>query len=340
MSLRDSVARFGDTIRHRWMYRRGASLPKSERRGWLRGRGWARIALVVLVVLLLYYPLGMAWVHEIDDDLSFRPPADDSVPGGSKAVAMSAALIDREVNQHRWVANDPFFLPGSMLDNMPNFQQGILSALARFSFELTDQLGRTRGSSQADPDLQSASGLLQYAGDVWVWDPSVSIAPRATSEAQYRAARRALLAYNLRLGAGEAVFDKRADNLLATLDRIALDLGSASAVLDRAVLEESGWLIDTEADDHFYGVKGTLYAYYLILAELRQDFSQLITERELEAPWEQMLDSFEKAASLRPWVVVNGAPDSQVLPSHLAAQGFYLLRARTQLREITNILLK
>jgi hypothetical protein len=43
---------------------------------------------------------------------------------------------------------------------------------------------------------------------------------------------------------------------------------------------------------------------------------------------------------LQPWVVVNGSPQSQVLPSHLAAQGFFLLRARVQLREITNILLK
>ena len=29
-----------------------------------------------------------------------------------------------------------------------------------------------------------------------------------------------------------------------------------------------------------------------------------------------------------------------MIPSHLAAQGFYLLRARTQLKEIGNILLK
>jgi hypothetical protein len=28
------------------------------------------------------------------------------------------------------------------------------------------------------------------------------------------------------------------------------------------------------------------------------------------------------------------------MPSHLASQGFFLLRARTQLREISNILLK
>ena len=53
-----------------------------------------------------------------------------------------------------------------------------------------------------------------------------------------------------------------------------------------------------------------------------------------------MLDSMLKAAMLSPMVVVNGAPDAQIQPSHLASQGFYLLRARTQLREITNILLK
>jgi len=39
-------------------------------------------------------------------------------------------------------------------------------------------------------------------------------------------------------------------------------------------------------------------------------------------------------------VVVNGAADSQFLPSHLVAQGFYLLRARTQLREVADILRK
>ena len=44
--------------------------------------------------------------------------------------------------------------------------------------------------------------------------------------------------------------------------------------------------------------------------------------------------------TLQPLVVVNGRADSQFLPSHLAAQGFYLLRARTQLREIRDILLR
>ena len=32
--------------------------------------------------------------------------------------------------------------------------------------------------------------------------------------------------------------------------------------------------------------------------------------------------------------------DDLFTPSHLEVQGFYLLRARTQLKEVTNILLK
>ena len=53
-----------------------------------------------------------------------------------------------------------------------------------------------------------------------------------------------------------------------------------------------------------------------------------------------MLASFRASIELEPWGIVNNTPDAQFLPSHLGAQGFYLLRARTQLREITNILLK
>ena len=66
----------------------------------------------------------------------------------------------------------------------------------------------------------------------------------------------------------------------------------------------------------------------------------LITDRQLTAAWAQMLESFRAAAQLQPPVVINGRPDSTVLPSHLASQGFYLMRARTQLREIVDILQK
>ena len=304
----------------------------------LAGRWAKRAGMGLLVLVLLYYPVGMLIVHRIDDDRSFGPSAADLKPGQSLAVAMLSALVDREVNQHRWVPNDPFFMPAALLDNMPNYQLGMMGALARFGNELRDQLGRTRGSSRADEDLQAAAGLLQYDGTQWIWDPTVSLIPTASSEAQYLKALRSLESYSARLATGDAVYELRSDNLLATLDRIALDIGSSSAALENRVKIGSGQLIDTAADDVFYRVKGQMYAYFMILRALKTDFASVIETRDLTGAYDQMLDSFEETVRLDPWVVVNGAPDGQFMPSHLAAQGFYILRARTQLREITNIL--
>ncbi len=308
--------------------------PPQSRRKLIR-----RAAFGLLILILIYYPLGMMLQHQINDDVTFTFDQDAHLPGASESVAMAAALMEREVDDAGWVPNNPFFYPSAALDNMPNFQEGLRAAVFRFAIELTDQIGRTRGSGQSDPDLDIASGELKFPGTVWIWDPGVSWLPQSTSEQRYRRAVEHLRKYNDRLAAGDAVFDKRADNLLATLDRFAADLGSASAEIAQHVHEETG-LIDLAADDLFYNVKGRLYGYHMMLTALEADFADVITEKQLDAVWPQMLESMRLAATLQPWVVVNGAPDSQVLPSHLVAQGFYLLRGRTQLREITNILLK
>ena len=302
------------------------------------GRYGGVVLLLSLVLLVCYYGFGMIIVHKIDDDPDFKS---DSTPvGGSNAVSVVAALIDREVNTNSWVANDPFFMPGYVLDNMPHYQQGIIYAISRFAVEMTDQIGRSRGSSEVDKDLDKASGLLKYPGTTWIFDFSTSIVPTASSESQYRSARRSLLAYNQRLAKDEAKFERRADNLQATLLRFTADLGSSSAVIDDHLAKAGQWGIDTEADDIFYSAKGRLYAYYLILRDLGKDFESVNANKELSPSWLLMLDSLRQASSLDPLVVVNGKPDGLVGPSHLAALGFYLLRARTQLREIINILQK
>ena len=290
-----------------------------------------------LGLLVVYYVGGMIWVHKIGDDIDYQVA--EPVADGSYAVDMAAALIVREVDEHNWTANDPFFFPGWMLDNMPNYQQGMIYALSRFTLEMSDQIGRARGSSQVDPDLDRAAGLLRYPGDRWIFDFSASLAPVASSESQYRSAGQALKQYNERLAAGDAVFERRADNLLGTIDRFAADLGSSSAIIAEHLEGGGGWLIDTSADDIFYSIKGRIYGYYMILRALRADFAGVIESVGLTTVWDEMLASLESAVALQPLVVVSGDPDSQILPSHLAAQGFYLLRARTQLREISNVLL-
>src|SRR3546814_6196097 len=116
---------------------------------------------------------------------------------------------------------------------------------------MTDQTGRTRGSSEADRDLEKAAGLLKFPGDVMISDLSTSCLPTASSESQYRAARRALLADNDRLAAGQAIFERRADNLLGTIERIAADLGSASTTRDQHLAAPRNWFIDRRVDDIF-----------------------------------------------------------------------------------------
>jgi hypothetical protein len=288
-----------------------------------------------------FWSADMARVHMIDDNPNLAAEVPVAAPGGrpgSAAVAIAAALIHQQVDLHPWVANKPFFMPSSHLDNMSNYQQGVIYALGRFAVELSDQIGRSRGSSQVDPDLDRAVGLLKYPGNIWVYDPKNSLAPTSPSETQYRRAREALLSYNTRLSQGKAVFDPRSDNLAHTMDYIAADLGSQSAVIENHLKEKRFWLTDDVCDDIFYATKGRLYAYYLVLREMKKDYAAVIQERNLEKVWDNMLENFQEAIELRPLVVISGPPDSEVLPSHLAAQGFFLLRARTNLREITGIL--
>ncbi|WP_119303789.1 DUF2333 family protein [Dongia deserti] len=307
-------------------------LPGSGRR-WARRAKWA--GLVVLAVLLLYYPVGMLLVHRINDDPEFA--ARDVPQGGSQAVALAAALIQREVQGTAWPANDPFFMPGYALDNMPNYQIGIQQALARFSTEMADQIGRSRGSSSTDRDLTDARGALNYAPDKWYFE-AASIT--ANSESQYRGAMVKLLSYNDRLARGQAPFEPRADNLMATLDRIGKDLGSASSAIDQQIDQHSGDWFDFYADNVFYLNKGRLYAYGLLLRDLGADFKAVIQEKGATTVWQRMVDSMLEGAVLQPIMVINGTPHAMMQPNHLAAQGFYLLRARIQLEEITDILQK
>jgi hypothetical protein len=293
---------------------------------------------LIIVALFAYYPIGMLVVHKIDDDPGFKAPA--APAGASQAVAVTAALIDREVNQNGWISNDPIFLPGYMLDNEPNFQQGMLLAMQRFALEMQDQIGRSRASSSADPDLQKAVGFLNYSPFVWFWNPSVSLAPAQSSEQQYRAAMRSLLAYNDRLAQGKATFEPRADNLMNTLDGIGKILGDASSKIDNQIDENSGNWLDFTADDVFYKNKGIAYAFGIILRDLGVDYKQVIQEKGATEIWQRMVGSLMEAAALRPWVVVNGRPDAQLQPNHLAAEGFYIQRARTQLYEMIDILQK
>ena len=300
---------------------------------------WAVIGVVSL--FLLYYPLGSILDHQINDDLSYATPSPPE--GGSHAVAVAAALIDREVDQTGWVANTPPIAPNALLKyggNMMNYQIGISTAISIFTLELRDRISRTRGLSADDPDLLVAESNMREDPERWVFGWG-RVLPGETADERYRKAYQALRRYNDRLGAGDAVFDRRVDNLLAALDRIALDLGqSADQLANQIEAGRSAFPLDREADKIYYNVKGRAYAYALILRGLKTDFADVIEDREVGGLYDTMLESLEAVAAAKPLVVMNGAPAGMAANNHLANQGFQLLYARTKLREITEVLEK
>ena len=59
------------------------------------------------------------------------------------------------------------------------------------------------------------------------------------------------------------------------------------------------------------------------------DFAAVIDERDLAPAYQQMQDSLRTGSTIDPWTIANGKSDALFIPSHLASQGFFLLRART-----------
>ncbi|HUV33191.1 MAG TPA: DUF2333 family protein [Devosiaceae bacterium] len=264
----------------------------------------------------------------------------------SLVVEATAGLVDFNVNQNPWISSmilyklGLFGLPWDKtpyFDNKAAFQRGVNQAVRRTAVELVDTLGRVRGTSQIDTDLQSARGALQFDESTWYfgWSP---FGPKTPTPSFYRSAIKDLKKFNARLEKCEAVFDARADNLVQFVDRIASDIGATSAILrERSENYNSGWF-DTRADDRFWFAYGQLYGYYGILKAARTDFADVIEQRRLAPLWDELEEQLRASLNIQPFVISNGAESGWLMPSHLATLGFYVLRVRSNLVEIRLVL--
>lgn len=283
----------------------------------------------------------------------------------SQIVRVEQALIDLMVNQNDWVPATPQYKLGffgligwdatPFFDNKASFQRGVIGAVRRMSVELTDTLGRVRGTSGADPDLEAARGLLQRDENTWIFNPfDVRLPLLATSAASsYRSAIERFETYNQRLSACDALFDARADNLFQLFDRVTRDLGSTVDQVARrsqgrnydVVLHEFvngqgndlGWF-DFRADNYFHEARGRMFAYHGLLQAARVDFADVIVMRDLGDVWDRMESHVAEAAVLAPLIVSNGREDGFLTPDHLSVMAENILRARANMSEIREIL--
>jgi len=265
--------------------------------------------------------------------------------GQSLVATVAADLTDFNVNQNRWISSMILYKVGLFglswdqtpwMDNKASFQRGIHEAIRRTTIELADNLGRVRGTSQIDPNLQSARGNAQF--DEYTW--YVGLNPpglKTPTPAYYRQVVKDLRAFNERLARCDAVFDARADNLMQYLDRIASALGDTSAILRERSENYNNGFFDTRADDRFWFAYGQLYAYYGLMAGAHADFEDVLRERNIDTLWRAMEDQFRSALKIRPWIIANSREDG-LFATHLATMGFYVLRVRSNLGEIQAVL--
>jgi hypothetical protein len=266
--------------------------------------------------------------------------------GRSAIVDVEANLTDFNVNQNAWVSSMLSYKAGlfglnwdrtPFLDNKASFQRGVHAAVQRVANELVDSLGRVRGTSQIDPDLAKARGQLQYDVSSWYF----GISPfgfKQASPASYRVGIEGLRLFNDRLAKCEATFDARADNLATLIETVTSHIGSTSAALDeRSKANNLGWF-DTQGDNYFWEAMGQMYAYYGLLSAAHADFEDIIATKALDPIWNRMEGQFRSTLDLDPLIISNGKEDGWMMPTHLTTLGFKILRVRSNLVEIRDIL--
>lgn len=283
----------------------------------------------------------------------------------SETIATMVYILDVLVNDNVWAPADPMykigwfgvvsFPDGPLFDNQASFQMGALGALRRMAVEMVDALGRLRGTTAADPDLQAARNNLFYTASAWRFNPFDSTAATFSTpaDASYREARNLLQKYNDRLAKCDARFDPRSDNLYDSLDRIAKDLGGmtdqlaersqaqAWDVKTHQMVDANGsnaGIFDFHADNYFYEAKGMMWAYHGLFQAMRTDFSRIVDQRDLASIWDRIEQHVAETAALDPLIVSNGSTDSVLMADHLAVMATNILRARANITESRDIL--
>lgn len=331
-------------------------------RNWLRGKGWfVKIPVFIILVLIFIsyvYLTAITQIWSIGDERyakaysleNTEAGAGDTLGGDtcqpSAMVQVSSDLIDKNVNQGTWLPSNPVYKAGlffvidwketPFFDNRAAFQLGVNQAVRRTAIELVDRLGRVRGTSSINENLQKAREAANYRENAWVFTFTPPFLQPST-QARLREAQKFFAAFNTELSACNAEFDARADNLLQFLDRVTADIGSTSDILQKRMVDANFIGFDRRADDRYWFTYGQLYAYHGILTAMRSDFRNVFEQRNLDSLWERIDSQLTDVMSTQPFLVANGSASS-IIKSHMEAIGFDLLRVRANLVEIRDVL--
>jgi hypothetical protein len=307
----------------------------------LRGRG--RIVLLVLLVLVVFCGVVMV-VNSRKPQYLVLEGLDNKVKGAHFAKVNEMLVKDMADN---WLPNDIFW-PTALLDNMPNFQLGVLE-VARYNVRvLRDNLSRMRTTDRLDPSAEAAFTNLSNDPFKW-WFPS--------AESKWKLALAQLEIYSKNLASGKSHFYARADNLIELLNQYLSLMGGVNTRLINAPRDMKTTLgieeqkdktspapsvdIDipwTQIDDNFYYAQGVAYALHESFRAIRVDFKEVLTDKNSLTLVDKILEILGRC-NFEPLIVFNGDPDSIFANHSLNLSGIFN-DARQKMNSLTVALMQ
>jgi hypothetical protein len=320
-----------------------------------RARRWPWIAGVAALVVALAWGLSFYWSREpaVLWVVAETETGERAVVGYS-TVHTLIDVVDWLLEKPGGYLSNDVMPPGLWLDNMPNFEFGVLTQCRDLARVLRNYHSRSQSQSIEDQDLEIAEPALNTDSESWLFP---------AAEARYRDATEALLSYEARLtdaDPGNAQFYARADNLREWLAVVELRLGSLSQRLSASVgqarvntdlggapageaaRESSGdvivktpWL---EIDDVFYEARGTAWALLLFLRAAQFDFERTLEDKNAIVSLRQIIRELEEGlAPIRSPMILNGQGFG-MFPNHSLVLASYLSRAHSAVADLRSLL--
>src|ERR1700759_2851282 len=194
-------------------------------------------AIGAILAVLIVFVLALMWWWSYEPDqfagaarANQRAPAHNE-PVVTGSVVTSTLMGGGEILLNKrggYLSNDKL-PPGVFMDNVPNWEFGVLTATRDLAREVRNRFSRSQSQSEEDVDLKEADPLFSSPNDRWLL-PS--------SEGQYQKAIDHVDGYFVRLGKNDpngAQFYARADSLADYLDTVSSRLGSLSQRLSASV---------------------------------------------------------------------------------------------------------
>lgn len=325
-----------------------------------RKKRWFWRALMLLVTMIGIAILVLMWTFS-RAPAPFDPLANaktrhgqaDLVVGEATTAAL-AHMVELLLDKRGGYLSNDVMPPGVFLDDMPNWEFGVVEQSRDLAMALRRDFARSRTQSVEDQDLAEAQPLLSTTNDRWLL-PS--------TESQYRAAVEHIDAFRSRLGKetpDSAQFHARADNLANYLAMVESRLGSLSQRLAAAVGQTR---IDTdlandpaarksnqsegqrairtpwrEVDDVFYEARGHCFALLHFLKAIEWDFAEVLKDKNATASLRQIIAELEATQEpLGSPVILNGSPYG-FFANHSLVMANYVSRANAAIIELRKLL--